>query len=150
MKAKDWKWVCWLVVSLFVVMTACGSSDDAEQANSHKERDQQSHEEHEDIETPLQVEVTLEPEAVQAGTETVIQAVITQGGEAVTDAHSVSFEIGVAGTPREEWEKVDAEWVDGSYQGTYTFPEADDYQVMYHVTARGSHAMDTVAVSVQP
>jgi hypothetical protein len=146
MKAKGCKWICWLVVSLFVVMTACGSSDDAEQAK----RDQQSHEEHENVEAPLQVDVTLEPETVQVGTETAIQAVITQGGEAVTDAHSVSFEIGAAGSPREEWEKVDAEWVDGSYQGTYTFPEADDYQVMYHVTARGSHAMDTVAVSVQP
>ncbi|MDR6225977.1 FixH family protein [Desmospora profundinema] len=148
MKTMRWKGLRLLFVAIGVVaLTACGSSTDEDHTNGHSDHGQQQGAES-DVEATLKVDVTVEPEPVQAGEETAVRAAIIQNGEAVEDAHVVRFEIGPEGASEDEREKVETALVDGVYQGMYTFPEAGDYQVMVHVTARGSHMMDAVEVSV--
>lgn len=146
MKPIYWKGLRLFFGALGVVaLTACGTSTE----NGHEDHKQHQQQDSE-VEAAPEVEMTFTPKTIQAGEETIIRAVITQNGETVEDAHEVSFDIWPKGASQEEREKVKTKLADGGYQGTYTFPQAGDYQVMVHVTARGSHKMETVDVSVQP
>ncbi|WP_211316570.1 FixH family protein [Desmospora activa] len=143
MKREGLHLLCWMVA--VVVLTACGAATEHDHQDHGKEQTQDA-----DVEAPLETTVTFAPETVQAGEETTVRIEITQNGETVKDANQVSFDVWPEGTSAEEREKVETELVNGAYQGTYSFPEAGEYHVMYHITARGDHRMDTVEVSVQP
>ncbi|WP_404407205.1 FixH family protein [Jeotgalibacillus malaysiensis] len=92
-------------------------------------------------EMPQMVEVEISvPEDAVPGEETVVQAEVTQGGEAVEDAHEVLFEIwnDATGTESERVEGTHTE--NGVYEVTYTFEESV-YTVQAHTTARDMHVM---------
>ncbi|MBM7579316.1 FixH family protein [Jeotgalibacillus terrae] len=115
------KWM----IGLMAVMLLAACSQEEEAAN----------------ELPEMVEVEIMvPEDAVPGEETVLQAEVTQGGEAVEDANEVLFEIwnDAAGT---ESERVEASHTEnGVYEIPYTFEESV-YTVQAHTTARDMHVM---------
>ncbi|MFB1082763.1 FixH family protein [Jeotgalibacillus sp. JSM ZJ347] len=116
------KWIAGLAA---VMMLAACSSEEEQTSN----------------EVPQMVEVEISvPEDAVPGEETVLQAEVTQGGEAVEDANEVLFEIwnDAAGTESERVEGTHTE--NGIYEVTYTFEESV-YSVQAHTTARDMHVM---------
>lgn len=116
------KWIAGLAA---VMMLAACSSEEEQASN----------------ELPQMVEVDISvPEDAVPGEETVVQAEVTQGGEAVEDAQEVLFEIwnDAAGTKSERVEGTFTE--NGIYEAAYTFEESV-YTVQAHTTARDMHVM---------
>lgn len=117
------KWM----IGLAAVMMLAACSQEEEQTSSD--------------EMPQMVDVEISvPEGAVPGEETVLQAEVTQGGEAVEDANEVLFEIwnDAAGTESERVEGTHTE--NGVYEVAYTFEESV-YTVQAHTTARDMHVM---------
>lgn len=139
---------------------------------------EQAHEQHMP-QAPIAVEFFTEPVAdIRVGEEVQLFVEVTQEGEAVSDAHPVRFEIwheeeseaeateenghsghgqdhGNGHHEMENWntihEMLDGEHIEGGVYGIhYTFEKEGLYYVMYHVDARGFHAMTRHEVIVQP
>lgn len=147
MSAKNWM-IGLLALMTAVGLTACGTTPKKETPEKQEQKaHEEYHHEHEgdqgDAAQDLpQVEMNL-PKDVRAGKETRMEVRITHEGKPVNDADDVKFEIWKKGAPKDEHEKIDAKKSgDGVYGIEKTFPEAGEYQVMYHVTARGGHVME--------
>nr|WP_309101275.1 FixH family protein [Fredinandcohnia onubensis] len=96
---------------------------------------------------PLKVDVVTTPESLKQGEEVTIEALVTQGDEAVTDADEVKFEIWEEGN--EDHEMIEAfHSDDGNYSIKKNFTKDGIYHVIAHVTARGMHSMPAVVLIV--
>lgn len=94
-------------------------------------------------ETPhfLDVDLQVNPEQANPGDEIVMEAKVTYGGENVTDANKVTFEIWRADSD-EKHEKIEVEHAgEGIYRLVKTFEIEGTYYVISHVTARDMHNM---------
>ncbi|WP_055108833.1 FixH family protein [Paenibacillus ihumii] len=88
----------------------------------------------------IEVQILSEPEKLNSGEPVAIQAKVTQGNEAVTDAKSVMFEVWHSGDEHHEMlEGTHAG--DGIYSIEKTFEQDGVYNVIAHVTARDMHNM---------
>lgn len=108
---------------------------------------------------PIEVAFSTEPESgIKVGEPVELVATVTQEGKLVKDAELVRFEIwheddedaandgGHAGNH----EMIEAKHRgDGQYAISYTFSKTGTYYVMYHVDARGFHAMTAHEVIVE-
>ncbi|WP_048600726.1 FixH family protein [Rubeoparvulum massiliense] len=124
-----------LVLVFLLVFTACGDKSDETLHNLYEEV------------VPIEVVIQMEPTVIQPGTESLLRAIVLQKDQAVEDASSVQFEVWKQGDPQHTW--IDASHIsDGHYEVTYTFTDEAMYYVMYHVDARGMHAMNKQKVPV--
>ncbi|WHX50709.1 FixH family protein [Paenibacillus woosongensis] len=88
----------------------------------------------------IDVQIQSEPEKLNPGEPARIQAKVTQGGEEVTDAKSVTFEVWLSGSDTHEMlEGTHAG--NGVYSIDKTFEQDGVYNVIAHVTARDMHNM---------
>jgi hypothetical protein len=88
----------------------------------------------------VEVQINIGSENPQAGSETVIEAVVTQGDEKVEDADEVLFEVWKDG--QEEHEEIEGHHEgDGVYSISKSFDKPGNYYVIAHVTARDMHTM---------
>ncbi|WP_460318599.1 FixH family protein [Paenibacillus sp. YSY-4.3] len=88
----------------------------------------------------IDVQIQSEPEKLNPGEPASIQAKVTQGGEEVTDAKSVTFEVWLSGSDAHEMlEGTHAG--NGVYSIDKTFEQDGVYNVIAHVTARDMHNM---------
>ncbi|KIL51009.1 FixH family protein [Jeotgalibacillus campisalis] len=121
------KWMIGTVACLGMMLSACGEESEPQSQES---------------ETPQVVEAEIViPEDIEAEEAAKLQVEVSQGGEAVEDAHEVIFEIwnDVEG---EESEQHEAEHIgEGVYEIDYTFDEDSIYSVQTHITARDMHVM---------
>lgn len=128
---------------------------------------------------PIEVEFFTDPSTdIKVGEEVQLLIEVTQEGELVDDAHPVRFEIwheaeddastehgnhtsghgnghGHGHQDMKDWETphqmLDGEHIEGGTYGlSYVFEKEGTYFVMYHVDARGYHAMTRHEVIVQP
>ncbi|OUM90909.1 MAG: hypothetical protein BAA01_00315 [Bacillus thermozeamaize] len=90
---------------------------------------------------PVMVEFVTAADSLEPNKDVKLQVKVTQGGNAVSDADEVIFEIWKEGN-KEGAEKIPAHHEgDGIYSIAYRFPESGNYEVIAHVTARGMHTM---------
>jgi hypothetical protein len=139
-----------VVVVWFLLFSGCSP---AEPAVEQKEPSatSQKHRHHEETPgtAPLKVVLVTEPKRVEAGERFTVQVRLTQAGNAVNDAQDVAFEIWKKGDPKHQ--KIPARKKgDGVYQAETRLKKPGSYQVMYHVTARGTHVMEAEPLQVQP
>lgn len=110
------------------LLSACGNNNDSQPSQELPEL--------------LEVDLRLPEEAIDPGAEIVLEAYVSQGGEAVEDANEVKFEISRQG----DEESV---MLEGKHQGQgiYTannqFMDEGTYSITAHVTARDMHNMPT-------
>lgn len=108
-----------------------------------------SNEKNDSDEVPALLEVTVNvPNVTQVNENMVIEAEVTQGEEKVEDANEVKFEIKKVGHETSE-EVIGKNQGNGIYSITKSFPEAGDYSVTAHVTARSMHNMPTKNFKVE-
>lgn len=94
----------------------------------------------------LDVEVLTEPKGERG--EWILEAYVSQGGEAVNDADEVKFEVFAPGK-KDDSVKIDyTDAKDGVYSAKHTFEEEGVYYFIPHVTARSLHTMPTQQVVV--
>lgn len=149
--------------AVLVLVSACQAGDQGEgnTANDAPHMPQ----------APIEVNFFTDPDSgVQAGETTELIAEVSQDGALVDDAELVRFEIWHEEQDQEgnespnnsnhshggmdhyetEHEMLEAEHRgDGQYVLEYTFEKSGTYFVMYHVDARGMHAMTKHEVEVQ-
>jgi len=113
-----------MAVSLIFFFAAC-----------NKENDQKN-----EVPDLVEVELTITPEQGEANQPVTMEAKVTQGGEAVTDADEVVFEIWRS--KDENHEKIKVEHAEnGIYRLEKSFPQNGTYYIISHVTARDMHTM---------
>lgn len=128
-----------LTTLLFIFLAGCGSTDDGG-SDSEKAAEQSL--------KPLKVEFITESNAFQPEKEGTIKVKVTKGGENVSDADEVQFEIWKKGH-QDKSKKYDGENKgDGVYVLKHTFKEKGIYSVISHVTARSTHTMPTKEFNV--
>jgi hypothetical protein len=88
----------------------------------------------------LEVAIEIVPETINPNEEVKIKAIVTQGKEKVPDANEVKFEIAKQGQEKHELIEAKNEGK-GVYSINKVFPEAGQYSVTSHVTARDMHSM---------
>ncbi|MCM3705556.1 MULTISPECIES: FixH family protein [Cytobacillus] len=100
-------------------------------------------------EVPQIIEAVIEaPETINPGGEAALAVTVKQGGEAVTDADEVKFEIWQEGQ-KENGEMIEAKHgSEGKYTADHVFTEEGLYYVQSHVTARSQHTMPMVSIQV--
>ncbi|MDP5275596.1 FixH family protein [Chengkuizengella axinellae] len=132
-----------LVLTLMLSGCTTENSESAEYEGKHDSMDQPM----EESLHPLEVQVVMSPETIEAGNEVTIQAIVSQNQEAVTDASEVRFEIGMIGN--EETEMIEGHHQgDGVYSIQKTFNHEAAYFVIAHVTARDMHNMPKIKFNV--
>jgi len=98
---------------------------------------------HTDHQTGMMQEVSVEiqtPKELPVGEEVILSAKVTQGEEAVNDAH-VEFEVWESGL-RDDSVMIDGELTEeGVYESSYTFDHDGVYYMFAHTTARDMHVM---------
>jgi len=88
------------------------------------------------------------PDQAKANETLTIVAVVTQDGEAVTDADLVEFEWWLEG---EEHQKIEVQHTsDGKYEFTQTFDKPGKYTIISHVTVGAMHSMPNKTFEVTP
>jgi YtkA-like len=100
-------------------------------------------------EVPQIIEAVIEvPETINPGEEAALAVTVKQGGEAVTDADEVKFEVWQEGQ-KENGEMIEAKHEsEGKYTADHAFTEEGLYYVQSHVTARSQHTMPMVSIQV--
>lgn len=97
----------------------------------------------------LEVKFAAAPASPPAGAETTLSVAVEQGGKKVEDADEVKFEIWREGQT-EAHTIVPANGAgEGRYEAAYRFEKSAVYYVMYHIDARGLHAMQKHKVIVK-
>lgn len=123
-----------ILFALTLLLAACSQSE---------EDNVQSNE----IPKVVEVTININPEKAKINKEVEIQAMVTQGNEAVTDADDVKFEIWKEG--EEKHEKIEATHKgDGIYAINKTFSENGIYHIIAHTNARGMHTMPKIQITV--
>ncbi|MCL6625593.1 FixH family protein [Alicyclobacillus shizuokensis] len=90
------------------------------------------------------------PDGLSHGQPVTISVRVTQNGQPVNDADMVEFELWQQGAPAFKHHFLTAKRTgDGVYSAVFHFPAAGPWQVMYHVTARGTHVMEPTRVTVK-
>ncbi|WP_042457490.1 FixH family protein [Neobacillus dielmonensis] len=113
-----------MVLFLLGLMAACNKDDQGKN----------------DVPELLEVKLSITPEKATANQPVTFEAKVTQGGEAVTDADEVKFEIWRA--KDEHHEKIKIEHAEnGIYRLEKSFPQDGTYYIISHVTARDMHNM---------
>jgi hypothetical protein len=113
-----------LLTSLIIILSAC--------AQEEKQQDDA---------VPQLLEVAIKTEdSIQVNQETVIEAVVTQGENKVTNADEVKFEISKAGDDQPEMMQGKHQ-KDGVYSIQKTFKNEGQYYIVAHVTANRMHSM---------
>jgi len=126
-----------MIASLALVLAACSSSND--DVDTSDETPQSL--------IPVEAEFNIE-EQKQPGDEITLEVEVTQGDEAVDDANEVSFEVWMA-NDKEHFEMIESTHDgDGIYSATYNVEEEAVYFVQVHITARGTHVMPRMEVTV--
>ncbi|KKX56031.1 hypothetical protein X546_09520 [Brevibacillus borstelensis cifa_chp40] len=98
--------------------------------------------------SPIEVALTIEPQEVVANEAVTFSIKVTQDGAPVDDARETEFEIWKDG--QEQHETIPATLQkEGVYTAQKTFAEPGAYNVMYHVTARDFHNMQTQTFTVK-
>ncbi|WP_108672413.1 FixH family protein [Peribacillus acanthi] len=105
----------------------------------------------EDVPELIKVNVEMNPQDINANTEVIIKAKVTQGNDVVDDADEVKFEIWKEGQSDQEHVKIDGEYDSEAevYFIKKTFNEPGQYFVISHVTARRMHNMPKVQFEVK-
>lgn len=125
--------VMFAAIFMIVVLAACGGDDD--DSNVEDELDM------------LEVDFTV-PEDAEVGEAVELEAYVTYGGEDVSDADEVDFEI---------WEMCDKDNSvhetptnndDGTYTLEYTFDDDGIYEVYAHTTAHDMHTMPKKEIKI--
>ena len=123
-----------LFMAAIIILAACNNEKETNNTNTTEL-------------IPIAVDVNLDPEKINPGEEVTLNAIVTQGEEAVEDADEVQFEITQKGN--EESEFLDAKHIsDGEYSAVKTFDQDGIYFVTAHVTARSMHTMPKVEVVI--
>ncbi|MFC4403432.1 FixH family protein [Gracilibacillus xinjiangensis] len=126
----------WLLAMLFLFLTACSNNSD-EFENTKENEELQS----------LDVQFTI-PESAEAGETVTLEATVTYGEEAVTDAEVMEFEY---------WNVKDEENTttvdpinnnDGTYTAEVTFHHPGTYEIYAHTTAREIHNMPKKSITI--
>ncbi|MNJ36789.1 FixH family protein [Paenibacillus bouchesdurhonensis] len=121
------KWTAALLVLVIAVLAGCSSASDQTRLLN-------------EIPEIIEVQIQSDPEELKLGESVAIQAKVTQGGEDVTDAKSVIFEVWYSGD--EEHEMLEGTHTgNGVYGIERTFDKDGVYNVIAHVTARDMHNM---------
>ncbi|AZK48121.1 FixH family protein [Paenibacillus lentus] len=121
------KWATVLLVLMIAILAGCSSSNS--QTGLLNE-----------VPEIIEVQIQSDPEELKLGESVTIQAKVTQGGEEVTDAKSVIFEVWYSGD--EEHKMLEGTHVgNGVYGIERTFDKDGVYNVIAHVTARDMHNM---------
>lgn len=118
------KRVLFILLAVTAIMGGCGKEDTQEA----------------EIPKLLEVELSLSPDKSEVNQPVTFDAMVSQGGEAVTDAEEVKFEVWRSKDEHHEMIAVKHN-KDGSYKIEKTFDQEGTYYVYAHVTARGMHSM---------
>jgi YtkA-like len=130
-------------ILILVVLFIAGCSQD-QAVNSSKAEQEESV----DVNEQLNVELIL-PEKAKVGESIEIKALVTQGNEAVDDAHEVVFEIWKE-EEKDHSEMMDyTEYEEGYYSIKISLDEPGVYHIQPHVTARGMHIMPVKQVVIE-
>ncbi|SDX39057.1 YtkA-like [Marininema mesophilum] len=140
---KRWGTLC-LIATGLLLLTACGSAQDTKEKDQSKDQKQMKQD------NKLQVDLMTNPEKIKAGKPAQVHAMIMQKGKPVNDADRVRFDIWPKGEDGKKESLKTKRMDDGMYVAKKTFKKAGKYEVMYHVTARGAHAMDSKTITVRP
>ncbi|WP_226585001.1 FixH family protein [Halobacillus litoralis] len=96
-----------------------------------------------------EVEVTFEQTPLPVNKETTIKAKVTQGGEPVTEASYVKFEIWKNSKGQDSSETIEAQHeASGIYKIKQTFNEEGTYQIIAHTQVDDLHVMPQKEVTV--
>ncbi|WP_217895881.1 FixH family protein [Marininema halotolerans] len=98
----------------------------------------------------VKVDLMTNPTTIQVEKTVEIHAMISQKGKPVNDADKVRFEIWPKGDDDKKESLKTKRMGDGMYVAEKTFKQTGEYEVMYHVTARGGHVMDSQTITVRP
>jgi len=131
------KWIAGLLLMIIaVVLVACGSND---QQTTAEETPQSL--------VPLEAEFHIEEQA-EPGDTISLETKVTQGDEDVEDAHEVLYEVWKA-NDKEHSEMIEASHEGkGIYATEYTVEDEAIYFVQVHVTARDTHVMPRMEITV--
>ncbi|MET3684082.1 hypothetical protein ABID56_002208 [Alkalibacillus flavidus] len=125
------------IAIILLVLSACGSDDNAENNDESAEADAL---------TPLKVEILTEQE-VEAG-EVTLSAHVTHGNNNVNEADEVEFEVWQEGS-KEQSEMITGSFTEeGVYEASYTFEDDGIYYMIAHVTALDQHTMPQQPIAV--
>lgn len=114
------------MVGLSLLLIACGDDDEI---------------------PALEVEFNV-PETADVGEDVQLEAIVTYGGEKVTDASQMDFEIWERGK-EDESETIEADnHEDGTYTITYTFDQDGIYEMYAHTTAHHLHTMPLKEITI--
>lgn len=117
------------IAVVIVIAAGCGTTKDKDTGSQNQEAPEM-----------IDVALKIDPEHPQPNQAVTISATVTQGDEKVDDADEVTFEIWKDG--QEKHEKIQGESKGkGVYSISKTLPEAGQYHVISHVTARDMHNM---------
>lgn len=126
-----------LLLILSILLTGCG------EALSNKDNVQAQ---------PPQmpkVDLSFEKKPLPVNRETTIQATVTQGGEPVTKADYVEFEIWNTSKGKESSQTIETENVgNGVYQISYNFSTAGIYKIIAHTQVGDLHTMPQEEITV--
>lgn len=120
----------WVIFSLLIIlMSACSGTIEEEKEQNYLD--------------PIEVELVMSTD-LQVNEELITEAIVTQGGESVSDASEVIFEIWQHGNPSTYSSNEGINLGNGAYQVSWNATSEGVYYIYYHVTARGMHRMEKI------
>ncbi|WP_246944126.1 FixH family protein [Bacillus pinisoli] len=96
----------------------------------------------------INVEIEIEKNQLEVGETVKVDAIVTQGNEAVEDASDVSFEVFEKDIDSDHEMIVGEHTDNGIYTIQKTFEKEGTYIIVAHVTARDQHAMPRTELKV--
>ncbi|WP_436373514.1 FixH family protein [Cytobacillus sp. BC1816] len=129
------KKILFSIMASLLVLGGCSQSEEEKPAKND--------------EVPQIIEAVIQvPETIDPGEEATLAVTVRQGGEAVTDADEVKFEIWQEGQKENGEMAVAKHDSEGKYNADHIFAEEGLYYVQSHVTARSQHTMPMVSIQV--
>lgn len=122
----------WSMTIILVVATACGTTNEVEEATGACENPL----------VPVEVDLTWEPSELNASEEIQFKAEVTHDGYPVLEAQEVNFEIWEHNNPDYHHMLETSHEGNGVYSLDWTFETEGIYYIYYHVTACDMHRME--------
>ncbi|MBN6189064.1 FixH family protein [Aneurinibacillus sp. BA2021] len=97
---------------------------------------------------PLEIELTIEPETIYQGDKALIEAVVVQGKQRVSDASEAVFEISKKGENNKETLPAAAKG-NGKYALEKVFAQTGTYTVKAKVTAQDLTAVKSQVITIK-